>query len=296
LTALAAPLAKARPATPSRRNEIRPAKRPNRFTEAGVTFLRDTAETPRSMSCRVDHGPHGYLSTAAHGHADALAFELRIGGHPVLVDPGTYCYQSEPLWRRYFRSTIAHNTLELGGADQAAQAGLFLWSSQPMSWLESASGIDQGDIAELAVAHDGYRRLKPPATHRRRFRYDRANAHLLIEDRVDAQAPVAARLAFHLDPSVECRLEGAHATLLWPAGSASLDLPGNLTWRIHRGETQPPLGWHSAEFGERVPTVSLVGSGIMSADAHLETHLRVGTLSSQGLADQGPAELEHNKA
>jgi hypothetical protein len=286
LAALAAPLAKGRATAQSRSTEIRPARRPRRFPEAGITFLRDETETPRSICCRVDHGPHGFLSTAAHGHADALSFELRIGGHPVLVDPGTYCYQGDPFWRRYFRSTIAHNALELGGTDQAAQAGLFLWSSLPTGWLESATGIDPsginasgingGNVAELVVAHDGYRRLRPAVTHTRRFCYNRSEASLLIEDRVDTKAPLPARLAFHLDPSVECRLEGKCATLVWPAGSAVLSLPDNLTWQMHRGETQPPLGWYSAEFGEKVPAVSLVGSGILEAGARLETCLRVG--------------------
>ena len=103
----------------------RQRRRPNRFADAGITFLRDDV-----VSCRVDHGPHGYLSTSAHGHADALSFELTIGGRPVLIDPGTYVYQGDPEWRRYFRSTLAHNTLEIENADQAEQAGPFLWSSR----------------------------------------------------------------------------------------------------------------------------------------------------------------------
>ncbi|HEY4163403.1 MAG TPA: alginate lyase family protein [Dongiaceae bacterium] len=295
LAALGAPLARGRAMAQSRRAEIRPAGRPHRFAEAGVTFLRDEAETPRSICCRVDHGPHGFLSTAAHGHADALSFELSIGGHPILIDPGTYCYQSDPSWRRYFRSTIAHNTLELGGVDQAIQAGLFLWSSQPTSWLESATGIDHGEVAELIIAHDGYRRLEPRATHIRHFRYDRPQASLRIEDRVEAKAPITARLAFHLDPRVECLLEGHRATLIWTAGSAVLDLADNLTWRLHRGETQPPLGWYSVEFGEKVPAVSLIGSGTLVAGARLETCLRVGASSSSPHGQHTESGLENGK-
>ena len=59
----------------------------------------------------------GFLSIAAHAHADALSVEVRHGGVDMLADPGTYCYHGEPEWRAYFRSTIAHNTLELGRAE-----------------------------------------------------------------------------------------------------------------------------------------------------------------------------------
>jgi hypothetical protein len=49
--------------------------------------------------CRCDHGPLGFLSVAAHGHADALSLEVRCGGVDVLADPGTYCYHGEREWR-----------------------------------------------------------------------------------------------------------------------------------------------------------------------------------------------------
>ena len=54
---------------------------------------------PDELWCRADHGPHGYLSIAAHAHADALAIEVRVGGVDVLADPGTYCYGADPAWR-----------------------------------------------------------------------------------------------------------------------------------------------------------------------------------------------------
>ena len=273
LAKMVAPLARGRKMT-----DPRAAQRPNAFKDAGVTFLRMPED---AISCRVDHGPHGFLSTTAHGHADALAFELKIGGHAVLIDPGTYCYQGEPEWRRYFRSTIAHNTLELGGADQAGQAGPFLWSSQPTSWVESSQGVDSGDAAEVVVAHDGYRRLETKATHFRRFHLDRRAHRLVIADRIEASAPLPARLAFHLHPSVEVDLQGHAAVLRWAGGgSATLALPEQLSWKIHRGEEQPPLGWYSPEFGEKVPTSVLIGSGALSAGEQLETVLQAGTAAA----------------
>jgi hypothetical protein len=252
----------------------RQRRRPNRFADAGITFLRDDV-----ISCRVDHGPHGYLSTSAHGHADALSFELAIGGRPVLIDPGTYCYQGEPEWRRYFRSTLAHNTLEIENADQAEQAGPFLWSSRIGSWVESAHGIDDGAVADLTVAHDGYRRLPVKATHLRRFRLDRAAHVLTITDAVEAKAPVAARLAFHVHPAVTVKAEAGTVQLLAEGRVlATLDLPEGLAWHAHRADESPILGWYSPEFGAKEPCVTLVGAGMLAPGQRLET--RIGATSS----------------
>ena len=47
----------------------------------------------------------------------------------------------------------------------------------------------------------------------------------------------------------------------WGEASAVLELPTALSWTLHRGETDPILGWYSARFGQKVPTVTLLGSG-----------------------------------
>ena len=67
-------------------------------------------------------GSFGLDPLYAHAHADALSFNLSYGGRQFLVDPGTYCYDWSE-WRRYFRSTAAHNTVRIDGLDQAVQDG-----------------------------------------------------------------------------------------------------------------------------------------------------------------------------
>jgi hypothetical protein len=49
----------------------------------------------------------------------------------VLLDPGTYTYVSDPLWRNRFRGTGAHNTVRVDAADQATSAGPFRWENLP---------------------------------------------------------------------------------------------------------------------------------------------------------------------
>jgi Heparinase II/III-like protein/Heparinase II/III N-terminus len=240
----------------------RPTRRPDRFADAGLTVLRTDAAGSPELWCRLDGGPHGFLSIAAHAHADALSAEVRHGGVDILADPGTYCYHGEPEWRRYFQSTIGHNTLELDGQWQSVRGGAFLW-------LRHAQGrelavTDDGASASWTGTHDGYSGLRPPAGHTRSVRLDRAARSLQITDEVDGGGR-DVRLAFHLGPQVRAELDGATAILSWEAGPAAgrarLTLPAELRWTSHRGETDPILGWYSSGLGHRVPAWTLLGSG-----------------------------------
>ncbi|HEX6528080.1 MAG TPA: alginate lyase family protein, partial [Streptosporangiaceae bacterium] len=239
----------------------RAARRPFRFADAGTTLLRTSGNKLPEIWCRCDGGPHGFLSIAAHAHADALAVEVRYGGVDIFADPGTYCYHGESAWRSYFRSTIAHNTAELERRNQSIEGGPFLWSRHARA--HEIQVMDDGDIASWTAEHDGYLSLDPPVVHRRSVLLDRASRLIDIVDQIEGGSH-GVRLAFHLGPEVEAELEGSRAVLSWFAasvpGSARLELPPGLRWSLHRGETDPVLGWYSPGFGRRVPAWTLLGS------------------------------------
>jgi hypothetical protein len=85
------------------------------------------------------------------------------------------------------------------------------------------------------------------------------------------------RLVFHLGPEVQAELNGDYVILRWPAvpvsGTARLELSCALGWRLHRGETDPILGWYSPGLGHRVPALTLVGSGRCEPGTPLATRL-----------------------
>ena len=252
--------------------EGRPGSRPSWFADAGMTLLRTHGEN--EIWCRCDGGPHGFLSIAAHAHADALSVEVRYAGVDILADPGTYCYHGERAWRSYFRSTIAHNTAELGGLSQSAERGPFMWANHAKT--REIEVIDDGDIARWAAEHDGYASLDPPARHRRSVLLDRASRSIDIIDQIDAGCH-DIRLAFHLGPDVHAELVESCAFLEWPTattpGAARLELPPGLRWTMHRGETDPILGWYSSGLGRRFPSVTLLGCGRSVPEMPLITRL-----------------------
>ncbi|MFI7385562.1 alginate lyase family protein [Streptomyces sp. NPDC049813] len=245
-------------------NVTRPARRPDHFADAGLTVLRG----PGGIWCRCDGGPHGFLSIAAHAHADALSLEVRHDGIDVLADPGTYCYHGQPEWRRYFRSTLGHNTLELQGRDQSVAGGPFLWTRHARSRVLAVAGADarDGGTARWSAEHDGY----GPSVHRRRVELAAASQELRVVDEVRGPGgPV--RLAFHLGPAIAADLVGSRARLTWirdgEGRSAVLDLPTGLAWRAHRGRSDPPLGWYSPGFGRKEPSTTLIGTGFADGTA-----------------------------
>ncbi|MBK3626362.1 alginate lyase family protein [Streptomyces sp. MBT49] len=249
----------------------RPANRPSHFADAGMTVLRG----PEEIWCRCDGGPHGFLSIAAHAHADALSVEVRHDGVDVLADPGTFCYHGQPEWRRYFRSTLGHNTLELDGADQSVSGGPFLWTRQARSrvLVADTAGAGEGGAVRWAAEHDGY----GPGVHRRRVELTPASRELTVVDEVRGGPRRAVRLAFHLGPAITADLVGHRAALSWSRDgedrSAVLELPEGLSWTAHRGESDPPLGWYSAGFGRKEPATTLVGSGFADGTEQFTTVL-----------------------
>ena len=266
------------------RSAGRPDARPSRFADAGITILRTDPACSPEIWCRCDGGPHGFLSIAAHAHADALSVEVRHDGVDILADPGTYCYHGEPEWRTYFRSTIGHNTVEIGGRDQSQQSGPFMWAT---------AGADAGDRGpETGTGLDrGARRVRRAgrrAMHRRTVRLDRAGRAIEITDVIDGGGH-DVRMAFHLGPDVTAELVAGGAVLSWAgptaSGAARLELPSELEWQSHRGETDPILGWYSAGLGERVPAVTLLGQGRCRPSIPLVT--RLSFTGCEYLADSG---------
>lgn len=255
---------------PTEPSLTRPASRPAHFADAGLTILRG----PEEIWCRCDGGPHGFLSIAAHAHADALSVEVRHDGVDVLADPGTYCYHGQPEWRQYFRSTLGHNTLQLDGEDQSVSGGPFLWTRHADSRVLTATAdTSEEGVARWCAEHDGYQ----GSVHRRRVELTHASQELKVVDEVRGPRR-DVRLAFHLGPAIAADLAGSRAMLTWirdgEGRSATLDLPEQLSWRAHHGESDPPLGWYSAGFGRKEPTTTLVGTGFADGAEGFTTVLR----------------------
>lgn len=191
----------------------------------------------------------------AHAHADALSFELHVAGVPVVVDSGVFEYRAGP-WRNYFRSTRAHNTVEVEGENQSEVWGSFRVARRAR--IQSVSWEDRPESITVAAEHDGYERLRVPVRHRRTIRWNRGGLWE-VEDELRGRGPTRAASHVHFHPSIEPVAEGDGIWLLRGAPCAvRLRARGQDGASLVRGLEAPVRqGWHSPRFGVIEPNYVL---------------------------------------
>jgi uncharacterized heparinase superfamily protein len=231
------------------------------FPDGGLSVWHGEIDGHR-IDLAFDHGPLGYLSIAAHGHADALSLVMSIDGQPVLVDPGTFAYGTDNPWRRWFRSTAAHNTLNIEGADQSQMAGPFNWSQKAHAELLESTPSP----LLLRARHDGYA-SRFGAIHERTIT-ERPDG-IAISDRLIGRAQ-AANLVFQLAPGVTASQEGGEVTVLrGDEAVLTIQFPDASVSIASGGETPGSGGWVSPRFGEKHAAPRLVWRGMIGAEGAL---------------------------
>lgn len=228
------------------------------FPDSGYYLLQaESLEQKRSVSVVFDCGELGFGSIAAHGHADALSFILRAGGHDVFVDPGTYDYFRYPQFRNYFRSTRAHNTVMLDDTDQSEMLGPFLWGARANARCLTWEPRDNG--GRVSGEHDGYTRLEDSVLHRRTLDLDGEFGLLTIQDDIEAQGQHEVAIFFHLAEDCEIREVGAHRyKITVHENTVVLQLDEKLKVDILTGSEEPISGWVSRQYHQKRTSATIV--------------------------------------
>ena len=198
-----------------------------------------------------DHGPLGMPPAYGHGHADALSLLLSFNGKEVFVDPGTYTYTGDQNWRRYFRGTRAHNTITVGGNDQARQDGCFLWS-KPFRARLLASDIEGIAGGRLVAEHDGYRDVG--VRHTRGIAWVR-NRWLVVWDGLSGEGAHELELHWHLAMRPKWH-DAEKFDLQVPGGAMTVRCQGGAV-STHSGEHAPITGWRSPSYGAIEPITTV---------------------------------------
>jgi len=242
-----------------------------------VRLLRPTEPTPDSL---VVLGPSGYIvvrpaggsalhlvadvglpcppDLPAHAHADCLSFELAVGGQRVIVNAGTSTYS--PGGRRaYERSTRAHNTVEVDGADQTEVWSTFRAARRAIPTLDRACEVD-GTI-EIVASHNGYRRLPGRPVHRRTWAVGPAG--LEVVDEVTGGGGHRVVSSVHLVAGSEVSLTGEAAVTAGPLRLGFEGPPGAKVDVVAPGTN--PDGWAATGFGhlQPAPTVRVSADGVL---------------------------------
>ena len=202
-------------------------------------------------------GDLGLGSLAAHGHADAHSFPERAFGEDVLVDPGTYDYFRYPEWRRYFRSTAAHNTVTIDGLSQSEMLGPFLWGRRArgrcLHWNVSPAG------AAITADHDGYLRLPSPVVHRRTLTLRSTVPQIEIHDELTGRGPHEVAAHFHLAEHCRAAADGPHArTIACPGGRVRIEFDPRMAVETVRDGAGAAGGWVSRRYHQKTPSTTLI--------------------------------------
>ncbi|MBL8880322.1 MAG: alginate lyase family protein [Phycisphaerales bacterium] len=246
------------------------------FRETGIYLLQSGSRTEQNaLSVLFDCGPLGYGPLAAHGHADALSFTLRVNGREVFADAGTYDYFTYPEWRDYFRGTPAHNTITIFGRNQSELLGPFQWGhraeSRCLEWSPAESG------GRVAGEHDGYARMGLGVIHRRSITLDSVGGVIRVEDCLVGRAGLPFEVRFHV--GMGCRVAEIHGNQVEIETSdgdrAFLSLPRELKTRVIAGDNHQSGGWVSRGYHRRTAVATIAAAGVTSGDNRLCTEILV---------------------
>lgn len=232
------------------------------FHLGGYSVLRERIGG-REICLTYDHGPLGYLSIAAHGHADALSLTLSVGGLPLLVDPGTYLYHPAGEWRDWFRGTRAHNTLNVAGQNQSIISGAFNWSDKASAKPQEVEHFPQWRVL---ASHDGYRK-RFGVTHEREVLH-RGNELLILDRLTGSDRAFDCEVVFQLGAGFGIRQVNS-AVIVTRGGEfvAEMLFDQSGVVAVACGEEGVSGGWVSESFGVRTPAWRISWNGQVGSAA-----------------------------
>ena len=260
------------------------------YPDSGV-FIQRSGWNREDTHVIFDCGGLG-MQTGGHGHADALSLTLFSGGREILIDPATSVYNCAPEWRKFFRSTRAHNTVMVDGRSQSQSASSFSWKRKARTWVRQ--NINLPEFEYVDGEHDGYASLPNDVAHRRRLIHIRPDYWIVLDDLI-GRGEHDFEFLYHfasnaelfifgdekkgdVDCSVRIKDSGLHVMMY---GSTSIRAEAVC------GQTSPIQGWASRRYGERHPSPVLRASMRGPAPVSMMTFMVPGTAPAQSTRLKG---------
>jgi hypothetical protein len=160
--------------------------------DSGIAVLRSGEASV--IFCAM---PNGLRGKGSHTHCDKLSIVFRLGLEEVFCDCGSRCYTRSAELRNLDRSTSAHNTLMIDGADQnivPSDPGLLFWCGNEA--VVSAIAISESGEMAARASHQGYSRIG--IEHHRTVRLTQGS--LLVLDELSGTEKHLLELRYILGP------------------------------------------------------------------------------------------------
>ena len=230
---------------------------PRQLSWPNTGYVALTGDSPGNKLI-VDAKPMGPDHLPAHGHCSLFSYELSIAGERFIVDSGVEEYEPGP-WRDFWRSTRAHNTLLVDGAEQSE-----IWAAfrvgQRTRLLESIC-LNQNSSSLFVGVHKGFVGQRKATLHRRTIAA-LAGGFWIVLDEVIGEGCHTIESLVHFAPNADCRIGETYTDVstesvkmrLYPYRDRSVP---SCAMSCSRGEENPIQGWYAPKFGERVPNLVL---------------------------------------
>jgi Heparinase II/III-like protein len=185
----------------------------------------------------------------SHQHADLTHVSIWHKDRWLLIDPGTATYNGPADVRNAFRTSQAHNGLQVGSQDMFVPHRAFRWltsanAAQGAAVITSAGVIVWG-------AHNAYSRL-PDGGRVARTVLVTEQGVSCVDWREDGANPLS-RLTLALPAGTTVEASRVLVPDTDGGGSGSYETAGLPGSRVALGEADPFAGWQSRTYGDWIP-------------------------------------------
>ena len=208
------------------------------FPDSGYSFLVD--DQPGEERDAYLGFDFGVSTKHTHFQDDTGNFELMLRGHSIIEDSGYFDHSGTTIGD-YYKSGPAHSTVVFSGDPPIRD----IMDTKLDSYTEGPGLLEVAASFQTATGHALHRSLH----------YYTDDAVLLVRDRFVRSEGEGARAFFHYAPELAANIQGTAIRLWSPEAEfvhhiISASSPG-IT--LHRGQTDPHLGWISRTQGQKEP-------------------------------------------
>jgi hypothetical protein len=199
-------------------------------TETGLGNFEDSSwygETKAvAETFEVKNGPHSFMQGGYYiiresdtltfikcgsykdrpSHADNLHIDIWYKGENILLDAGSYKYNTDAATIRYFSGTTSHNTVMLDDKDQMLKGGRFIWYH--WSRRMDAKLEDEGAVYSFLGTANVFRYVSGNIVHRRKvIKHKDAPVWEIRDEIIGAPESMSMRQLWHYSRSAKERLK-----------------------------------------------------------------------------------------